>query len=112
VGKWRRGKRKGGWLLASKGPEWMGIRHQEQDTGPPPKFGIFVISARGLINDCLYIVSILIDCSLCTYKDFCVQVKNKPCVGCITIMGLIYWIRSRGSKTVKASRLERKYEIE
>jgi hypothetical protein len=45
-----------GQLLAGKGPEWMGIRHHEQDTGPPSKLGIFVDSSRVLINGCLYIV--------------------------------------------------------
>ncbi len=29
-----------GQLLTGKGPEWMGIRHHEQDIGPPSKVGI------------------------------------------------------------------------
>ncbi len=29
-----------GQLLTGKGPEWMGIRHREQDIGPPSKSGI------------------------------------------------------------------------
>jgi hypothetical protein len=28
-----------GQLLTDKGPEWMGIRHHEQDIGPPSKQG-------------------------------------------------------------------------
>ncbi len=37
---------------------------------------------------------------LCKYKwDFCLQVKNKPCVDYIVIMRLISWIHSRGSET-------------
>jgi hypothetical protein len=38
-----------------------------------------------------------------TYKynqTFCVQVKNKPCVKYTTIMRLISWINTRGSKTM------------
>jgi hypothetical protein len=36
--------------LPGKGPESMGIRHHEQDSGPPSKSGFFIISARGLIT--------------------------------------------------------------
>ncbi len=53
---WERGEggknQRVGQLLAGKGPEWMGINHHEQNIGPPSKLGIFVISARGLINGC------------------------------------------------------------
>ncbi len=45
-----------GQLLPGKGPEWMGIRHHEQNTGPPSKSEFFITFARGLINDCLYII--------------------------------------------------------
>jgi hypothetical protein len=38
---WERGERdksqKVGQLLPDRGPEWMGIRHHEQETGPPSK---------------------------------------------------------------------------
>jgi hypothetical protein len=47
-----------GQLLPGKGPEWMGICHHEQDTGPPSKSGFFIIFARGSIIVCLYIVYI------------------------------------------------------
>ncbi len=30
-----------GQLLTGKGPEWMGIHHHEQDTGPPSKLGFY-----------------------------------------------------------------------
>jgi hypothetical protein len=40
-----------GQLLPGKRPEWMGIHHHEQDTGPPSKSGFFIISARGSIGD-------------------------------------------------------------
>ncbi len=54
---WERGKsQRVGQLLPGKGPEWMGIHHHEQDTGPPSELGFFIISARGSINDRLYIV--------------------------------------------------------
>ncbi len=40
---WERGGRgksqRVGQLLPGKGPEWMGIRHHGQDTGPPSKSG-------------------------------------------------------------------------
>jgi hypothetical protein len=36
-----------GQLLPGKGPEWMGIRHHEQETGPPSKSGFFNILPRG-----------------------------------------------------------------
>jgi hypothetical protein len=29
-------------LLPSRGPEWMGIRHHEQETCPPSKMGLFI----------------------------------------------------------------------
>jgi hypothetical protein len=34
-----------GQLLPSKGPEGMGIRHHEQETGPPSKLGFFITFA-------------------------------------------------------------------
>jgi hypothetical protein len=37
-----------GQLLLDWGPEWMGIRHHEQENGPPSKSGFFVIFARAL----------------------------------------------------------------
>jgi hypothetical protein len=65
-----------GQLLPGKGPGWMGILHHEEDTGPPSKSGFFIIFARGSVNNCLYIVCISINCTLCKYKqDSCVQVK-------------------------------------
>ncbi len=37
----------------------------------------------------------------CKYNViFCVQVKNKPFMKYITVMGLISWIHTRGSETV------------
>jgi hypothetical protein len=33
-----------GQLLPGKGPEWMGIRHHEQDIGLPSKLGFFLSS--------------------------------------------------------------------
>jgi hypothetical protein len=33
-------KVKGGQLLPVRGPEWMGIRHHEQDIGLPSKMGV------------------------------------------------------------------------
>jgi hypothetical protein len=40
---WERGERgksrRVGQLLPDRGPEWMGIRHHEQETGPPSKSG-------------------------------------------------------------------------
>jgi hypothetical protein len=44
-----------GQLLPGKGPEWMGIRHHEQETGPSSKLGFVITFAGGSINDCLYI---------------------------------------------------------
>jgi hypothetical protein len=39
---WERGERgksqRVGQLLPDRGPEWMGIRHHEQETGPPSKY--------------------------------------------------------------------------
>jgi hypothetical protein len=90
-----------GQLLPGKGPEWMGIRYHEQETGPPSKLGFFITFAGDSINDCLYIVQISTNCTLCKYKrDSCVQVKNKPCVECTVIMRLISWNHSHGSETV------------
>jgi hypothetical protein len=43
-------------LLPDRGPEWMGIRHHEQETGPPSKSGFLIIFARG---------SIITACALC-----------------------------------------------
>jgi hypothetical protein len=50
--------RRVGQLLPDRGPEWMGIRHHEQETGPPSKSGFFIIFARGLTT---------IACTLCRY---------------------------------------------
>ncbi len=30
-------------LLPDRGPEWMGIRHHEQENGPPSKLGFLII---------------------------------------------------------------------
>ncbi len=35
-------KVRGGQLIPSKGPEWMGIHHHEQDIGLPCKWGFFL----------------------------------------------------------------------
>jgi hypothetical protein len=43
-------------------------------------------------------------------QDFCVQVKNKPCMVCTVIMRLISWNRSRGSETLVA--FQRKIALE
>jgi hypothetical protein len=94
-------KVRGGQLIPGKGPEWMGIGHQEQDIGLPIKWGFpFTFNARGYAQ--------IIDYVLREYKDkiFCVQVKNKSCVDNI-IMSLIPWKRPRGSKTLPATQDER-----
>ncbi len=43
---WERGERdknqKVGQLLPGKGPEWMGIRHHEQETGLPSEFEFLI----------------------------------------------------------------------
>ncbi len=39
-----------GQLLPDRGPEWMGIRHHEQETGPPSKLGFLIIFAGGSIK--------------------------------------------------------------
>ncbi len=41
-GEWGKSQRVGQ-LLPDRGPEWMGIRHNEQETGPPSKLGFLVI---------------------------------------------------------------------
>jgi hypothetical protein len=44
VDRGERGKSQGlGQLLPDWGPEWMGIRHHEQEAGPPSKWGFFII---------------------------------------------------------------------
>ncbi len=48
---WKGKSQRVGQLLLDWGPEWMGIRHHEQETGPPSKSGFFVIFARAL---CIY----------------------------------------------------------
>jgi hypothetical protein len=57
---WKRGERgksqRVGQLLPERGPEWMGISHLEQETGPPSKLGFFIIFCQGFDNTCLYIV--------------------------------------------------------
>ncbi len=59
---WERGERgksqRVGQLPPDRGPEWMRIRHHEQETGPPTKLGFLIIVAKG---------SITIACSLCIY---------------------------------------------
>ncbi len=44
---WERGERgksqSVGQLLPDRGPEWMGIRHYGQETGPPSKLGFLII---------------------------------------------------------------------
>jgi hypothetical protein len=56
-------------------------------------------------------VRLRINCVLCKYKqDFCVQVKNKPCMVCTVIMRLISWNRSRGSEILVA--FQRKIALE
>ncbi len=46
-------------LLPDRGPQWMGIRHHEQEAGPPSKLGFLIIFAR---------VSILTAWTLCKYR--------------------------------------------
>ncbi len=57
---WERGERgksqRVGQLLPDRGPEWMGICHREQETGPPNKSGFIIIFCNGFDNSCLYIV--------------------------------------------------------
>ncbi len=57
---WERGERgksqRVGQLLPDRGPEWMGIRHHEQETSPPSKSGLVIILKLG---------SITIACTLC-----------------------------------------------
>jgi hypothetical protein len=49
---WERGeggkKVMGGQLLPGKGPEWMGIRHHEQDIGLPSKRGFLYFLQKGV----------------------------------------------------------------
>jgi hypothetical protein len=45
-------------LLSDRGPEWIGIRHYEQETGPPGKSG-FLIILQGVET---------ITCTLCRYR--------------------------------------------
>jgi hypothetical protein len=47
-----------GQLLPDRGPEWMGIRHHEQETGLPSKLGFLIIFPMG---------SIITPCTLCKY---------------------------------------------
>jgi hypothetical protein len=48
VGKGEGGKNlRVGQLLPGKGPEWMGIRHHEQDIGLPSKLGISTSFHKG-----------------------------------------------------------------
>ncbi len=68
---WERGERgksqRVGQILPDRGPEWMGIRHHEQETGPPSKLGFLIIFARGsIITACT--MCILINCTFCKYK--------------------------------------------
>ncbi len=52
-------KVKGGQLIPGKGPEWMGIRHHEQDVGLTSKWGsLFAFNVRGYAQ-----------IMLCKYKD-------------------------------------------
>jgi hypothetical protein len=56
----------GGWnqrvghLLLGKGPEWMGIRHHEQNTGRPSMYGVLFFFLQG--------VRLMINCMFCKYK--------------------------------------------
>jgi hypothetical protein len=81
-------------LVSSKGPEWTGIHHHEQDIGLASKWVFHM--AQGLRSD---IINHL--CSCVKYKNriLCVQVKNKPCM-VYTVMRLIPWKQSHGSETV------------
>jgi hypothetical protein len=68
---WKRGE-KGesqgvGPLLPDWGPGWMGIRHHEQEAGPPSKWGSFII-CKGF-NDRLLVHSVNINiCMSFKYK--------------------------------------------
>jgi hypothetical protein len=59
---WERGERgksqRVGQLLPDRGPEWMGIRHHEQETGPLSKLVFLIIFALG---------SVITACTLCKY---------------------------------------------
>ncbi len=52
---WAEGRERGergksqrlGQLLPDRGPEWMGIRHHEQETGPPSKLGVPYYFCKG-----------------------------------------------------------------
>jgi hypothetical protein len=59
---WERGERgkshRAGQLLPDRGPEWIGIRHHEQKTGPPSKLGFLIIFARGSIKLHVHCVNI------------------------------------------------------
>ncbi len=58
-------KARGGQLMPGKGPEWMGIRHHEQDISLPSQWGFpFTFNARGL-----WVTPRIIDYVLCKYKD-------------------------------------------
>jgi hypothetical protein len=56
-------KIRGGELIPSKGPEWIGIHHYEQDIGLPSKLGFsFHLSMQ-------WIMSRTINYMFCKYKD-------------------------------------------
>jgi hypothetical protein len=64
---WGRGERgergksqRVGQLLLDRGPEWIGIRHHEQKTGPPSKLGFPIIFCKGFNKT---------TCTLCKYTD-------------------------------------------
>ncbi len=82
-----------GQLLPGKGPEWMGIRHHEQNTEPPSKLGLsflFLLLTRVFL--------LTIDCVFCKYKsNFVCRLKINHA---FIIMRLISWKHSHGSETV------------
>jgi hypothetical protein len=51
-------KVRGGHLIPGKGPEWMGILHNEQDIGLPSKWGFFssTFDVRGYAQIIYYVL--------------------------------------------------------
>jgi hypothetical protein len=72
----------------------MGIGHSEQDICPPSKWGFYAVQGvtPGRLIVHVVVCGIKIELSVS-------MLKNKPCV-VYTIMRLIPWKRSHGSKTL------------
>ncbi len=90
-------------MASSKGLEWMGIHHHEQDIGLPSTVsGIFLI-AQGVTPRYFYLHSCI------KYKrEF--SVYSKPCV-VYTVMRLIPWKQSHGSETIQDTSCKLRSEV-